>query len=195
MPREQKVTIKVNHCIEIWSPVNFHMLRNKTLVVPGRRMEIPWPVSCVSFCDRTETDGWGVPPHPPHKKWLEYILKSTHDYSQSGKPFLICLCCMLTHSGQLCCHNKEAGESLLTDTLTRRVCWNCTTMTRQGCLLWNKCLFWTGTVLQHYLAIKIPFEFTLSSITDRNISFIRNKAFITSFKRSGWHTGHDVILA
>lgn len=39
MAEEQKVTIKVNHCIEISSPVNFHMLRNNTKV-PGRQEQM-----------------------------------------------------------------------------------------------------------------------------------------------------------
>lgn len=95
MQREQRLTIKVNHGIEIWSPVNFQVLRNKTAVYQegnGRwspldllvlfRKQI-WSVSFI-FPDRWEN--------------TYFERKKIHDCSRCGKPFFFCWCGLLTQS-------------------------------------------------------------------------------------------------
>lgn len=169
MPREQRLAIKVNHCIEIWSPVNFHMLRNKTRVYRednSRWTSLHLSVLFHGWPRLIETDmGYS----PPKKKKLDYILKCKHEYNNCGKPFsfLGVVCWLrLGNSAHCLMVNKQENPPWPTADVhsDKRVCWNCTAETRRGCFV-VKQMFTEQTLkevaLRHCPPFEIPFEFQL----------------------------------
>ena len=135
MPREQRPTIKANHCIEIWSPVNFHMLRNKTLVYQEENSR--W--RSLGFSDfvsfvillKQMNDMFCFP-----QELLRILKKKKQTWLQSLWDLLfICQCGLLTHSVQHCCKEQADHYWQTTGATDKRVCWNYTAETRWGCFV------------------------------------------------------------
>lgn len=117
MRRERRLTIKVNHGIEIWSPVNFQVLRNKTLVY--QEADDRW--RCLDLLVLFCTGIWGVSLFSQRDERKHIVNgKKKHDFNQCGKPFSFAgVVCWLRRGNT---HILKCRSRMIVDLLTRRVC-------------------------------------------------------------------------
>lgn len=182
MLREQRLTIKVNHCIEIWSPVNFHTLRNKNTTT----RKTTWRASQFSFiCHLTKTNWRSVFVFFFFHK-QKYMIKKKGEKSTPttvavGNPFFVCVCGLLTQTLRHgCLINTEAGRCLLMDTVCacvdnrsvfERLC-GLTLKTRER-LLWVVVVYWRrveNMYVMQTLCSTIPSLFHLNWRTENKTS-------------------------
>lgn len=145
MPREQRPTIKVNHYIEIWSPVNFHALSNKNTGLPGRQQQVEnsWSDSTVSFVTLLKqmdevfcfSPPWQIRVDFKKQTWLQTLWETLPIHR----------CSLLTQSRQHWCliiRKQEEHYWWTTGVFTlKRGCVETARQQRHAwvVLLWNKC--------------------------------------------------------